>query len=117
MAQQQAPDTAPSQDQPPPLACHMDAIPADRRAEHQQQGEHLFRTVAQEIREEATGYAFQFPASSYSLVTEFIADERLCCPFFDFELHVPPACGDLRLHITGAAGVKDFLQALLSTEP
>jgi len=93
----------------------MDAIPADRRAAHQEQGEYLFRTVAQEISEEAAGYAFRFPAGAYPLVTEFIADERLCCPFFDFELHVPPAGGDLQLHITGGPGVKDFLQALLST--
>ena len=52
-------------------------------------------------------------AEQFDQVTQFIANERLCCPFFSFVLEVTPARGLIWLRITGRAGVKDFLQAEL----
>jgi hypothetical protein len=44
-------------------------------------------------------------------VAEFIANERLCCPFFGFTVEVEPQGGALWLHLTGRDGVKSFIQA------
>lgn len=44
-------------------------------------------------------------------VAEFIANERLCCPFFGFTVEVEPQGGVLWLHLTGRDGVKSFIQA------
>ena len=44
-------------------------------------------------------------------VAEFIANERLCCPFFGFTVEIEPEGGALWLHLTGRDGVKPFIQA------
>lgn len=59
------------------------------------------------------GYAFRFPSkqSTILLASEFIARERLCCPFFTFELVIEPEDGPLWLRLRGAEGVKEFIKA------
>jgi hypothetical protein len=59
------------------------------------------------------GYALRFAAEQYDEVTEFIGNERLCCPFFTFVLEVGPGHTPLWLKITGDEDVKAFLQAML----
>jgi hypothetical protein len=44
---------------------------------------------------------------------EFIANERLCCPFFGFAVEVGPEGGALWLRLTGREGIKPFIQAEL----
>lgn len=97
-----------------PLVCDPDAIPAAERAGHQAISERLFGSV-QENRELQDGYAFRLPAEAAVIqqVAAYIANERLCCPFFRFEMAVEPGDGPLRLQITGGAGVKEFLAAEL----
>jgi hypothetical protein len=43
-------------------------------------------------------------------IAAFISYERLCCPFFHFNLDVEPNQGPLWLSITGAIDIKEFLQ-------
>ena len=59
------------------------------------------------------GYAFRLPNESDVLLkaAEFIALERLCCPFFGFSLEVEPEGGALWLRLTGREGVKPFIHA------
>ncbi len=61
------------------------------------------------------GYAFHFPpdAKTYATVSEWIGDERLCCPFFAFDLQVSDRSQPLALRITGPEGVKQFIRAEL----
>ncbi len=72
----------------------------------------LFHTVT-EIRELSNGYSFRLPNESDVLLkaAEFIALERLCCPFFGFALEVAPEGGSAWLSLTGRDGVKPFIQA------
>lgn len=95
-----------------PFACVMNAIEANRRGQHIARIDELFHTV-EEIRELPNGYAFRLPNESDLLhrVAEFIALERLCCPFFGFTLEVEPEGGALWLSLTGHEGVKPFIQA------
>ncbi|HMA37866.1 MAG TPA: hypothetical protein VKY74_25675 [Chloroflexia bacterium] len=99
-------------DPPPPLACDLSAIPAAERATHAARAAHLLAT-AQATQELPDGYAFRYPAAAYPQVVAFIANERRCCPFFTFVLAVPAGAAPLELRITGAAGVKVFLRAVL----
>ena len=54
------------------------------------------------------------PAERSSMLlklADFIAKERLCCPFFGFALQLEPEGGELWLSLTGREGVKPFIQA------
>ena len=65
-----------------------------------------------EARELPDGYAFRFDIDPRTVrdAAEFITYERLCCPFFDFELGVEREGGPLWLRLKGREGVKDFIR-------
>ncbi len=44
------------------------------------------------------------------LAAEFITRERLCCPFFRFELALEPGSEALALRLTGPEGVREFIR-------
>ena len=94
-----------------PIACDLTAIAADEREAHELLAKQLFFEAVPERQELADGYAFRFSADQYPLLTAFIANERLCCPFFHFTLDVTPAQGPIWLHLTGGDGVKAFIQS------
>lgn len=96
-----------------PLACVMDAIPANERAAHVALIAHLFGELASEIQELPEGYAFRFAARDLESVAAFVANERKCCPFLTFELTVHPAEGPVWLRLSGPPGTRDFLAAEL----
>ncbi len=99
-------------EQQSPFACDMSAIAADRRSTHAASTEKLFRAI-ESIDELSDGYRFRLPHDSDLLLTaaEFIALERLCCPFFGFALEVERDGGAVWLSLTGGDGVKPFIMA------
>lgn len=101
----------PSAQQDIPIACNPMGIPADEREPHFANAEYLFSSAVQERQELSNGYSFRFRADDYAAVVAFIANERHCCPFFHFDLEIPPAQGPLWLQITGGEGVKTFIGA------
>ena len=94
------------------FACDMTAIAPERRGAHIATIEKLFRAVRSR-RELPDGYAFELPNESEVLLTatEFIINERLCCPFFDFALEVEREGGPMWLSLKGREGVKPFIMA------
>jgi len=46
---------------------------------------------------------------------EFVANERLCCPFFGLAVEIEPEGGPLWLRLTGRDGVKPFIKAEIGT--
>ncbi len=94
-----------------PLACDLTAIAAEQRTAHQALVERLLFETPQEVRELAEGYAFRFTADDYAAVMAFVANERLCCPFFTFGVEVGAERGPIWLRLTGDAAVKEFLRA------
>jgi hypothetical protein len=90
----------------PVIACNPTAIaPADRNA-HVATAEDLFSaSTVLEIKEVPQGYAFWLSLSTPMLqkTIEFIANERLCCPFFTFTLVVG---SELWLELSGTGQVK-----------
>ena len=104
-----------SEQENPVIACDLTAIDATERDQHILSAEKLFASVM-EVQELADGYTFRLPAESLTLrsAADFIANERLCCPFFDFTLKVGAQSG-LWLSLTGSAEVKQFVRAEFGT--
>lgn len=96
-----------------PIACQPGAISSDQRAGHFALATRLFAQAVQEKQETADGYAFRFAAEEYPNLVQYIANERLCCPFFRFGLEVSPGQGPIWLQLGGGEGVKEFLQSEL----
>lgn len=95
-----------------PFACDMSAIAANERSAHSAATNKLFRAV-ESIKELPNGYSFRLPNDAELLLTaaQFIALERLCCPFFSFGLDVEREGGPVWLSLTGGEGVKPFIIA------
>lgn len=66
----------------------------------------------QSVKELSDGYAFRFKAEPELIMeaAEFIIYEKLCCPFFNFELVVEPDANRLWLRLRGQNGVKEFIK-------
>ena len=94
------------------LACNLGAMTAQQRARHRVLAEAL-RGEIQETLELPDGFAFRLPPEAWSIATEFVSLERLCCPFVRFVLEMPENEAPLRLSLTGREGVKELLRAEL----
>lgn len=99
-------------EQDPVFVCNMLALNAEERARHIEVTKQL-RAITKEDCELSDGYGFRFSSeqSNILLISEFIARERLCCPFFSFEMAVEPEDGPLWMRLHGAEGIKDFIKA------
>ena len=96
-----------------PFACDVLAIPATDREAHQRLTRRLMSEAVEEARERPDGFALRFPAEEYEAVIQFVAFERLCCPFLRFMLEVTPDGGPVWLNLTGPEGVTQFIRAEL----
>lgn len=95
-----------------PFACNPSALSKDERVRYSALTKQLI-AEKQEIKELPDGYALRFASTSQSIkdVAEFITYEKLCCPFFDFDLVVERNDGALWLELRGREGVKEFIKA------
>ena len=95
-----------------PFFCNLSALSADERKHHRELTTRLRESV-KEVRELADGYGFRLAteAADIRLVAEWVTLERLCCPFFAFQLDVGSDGKPLWLRITGREGVKAFMQS------
>ena len=94
------------------FACHIGAMTGEERKRWSVLLERL-DAQKQEVREISDGFAFRFPADSATIksVAEWITYERVCCPFFDFELKIERENAAIWLSLTGGEGVKDFIRS------
>jgi hypothetical protein len=92
-----------------PLACDLTAINADEREHHISLTRRMLAAV-QELRELPDGYGMKLSPDLLLTAVEYISRERLCCPFFHFNLELEPFGGALWLRMTGGKGVKELLE-------
>jgi hypothetical protein len=97
------------------LACNFGAIQEGEREQHKALLEHLMFEGFKEKQALADGYAFRFDESDYSKVTQYVANERLCCPFLTFEIRVEAQRGSIWLYLRGKPEVKAFLETAFNT--
>jgi hypothetical protein len=95
-----------------PFVCDLSKLSSAERAHKADIGATLAaRRIA--TRELADGYEFSFPGDTATLqmLNDWIATERLCCPFFDFDVRLTREDGPIALRLTGRKGTKEFLRA------
>lgn len=98
------------------FACDMQAMTPVQRKRHSEVLSPALKSAKLNTSELVDGYAFQFlsDAKTFAIVSEWIGNERLCCPFFAFDIHVGGSAEPMVLKITGPDGVKQFIKAELS---
>src|ERR1700733_1861119 len=96
-----------------PFACDRAALTAQARKRHFDELSPALRARKKSIRELRDGFEFEFPSdtATFQLVSEWVGGERLCCPFFDIDVHAEREGGSLWLRLTGREGVKQFIRA------
>jgi hypothetical protein len=96
-----------------PFACDRLALTPALRHRHFDILGPLLRTKVLGARSEPDGYSFRFPndLATYAALTEWINGERLCCPFFDFNLSVAREHGQIWMKLSGRPGTKDFIRS------
>jgi hypothetical protein len=94
-----------------PLACDTSAL-TDEQWERHRELYHQLRADVQEIKELEDGYAFRHSTDGGVLLTiaQFVANERLCCPFLEFEISVGRDGGPVWLRISGEGDAKGVLE-------
>ncbi|MDZ7659395.1 hypothetical protein [Fodinibius sp.] len=93
------------------IACNLAAIDKNEREQHKANSAEVF-TAIEEWLELFNGYAFRLPTDSKIIekAAVFMARERQCCPFFEFNLEVTPESGPVWLKLTGNQKVKEFIK-------
>ena len=94
----------------PIIACNPRAIDAANRDAHVDLSKEIFaKSTVLEVKELANGYGLRLPLETPMLhkVTQFIANERLCCSFFTFTVVVND---QLWLQLTGSGDVKTLIE-------
>jgi hypothetical protein len=96
-----------------PFACDRLALTPALRHRHFDELGPLLRTKVLAIHAEPDGYTFRFPNdwATYAALTEWINGERMCCPFFDFDLRVAREHGQIWMKLSGRPGTKDFIRS------
>ena len=94
------------------FACNVSGLDIAQRQRHKSLTE-VLAAAKQEVRELPDGYAIRFQSESSMVkdLAEFITYERLCCPFFDFEIAMEREGGPLWLRLKGRPGVKKFIKS------
>ncbi|MGH9712898.1 MAG: DinB family protein [Candidatus Acidiferrales bacterium] len=94
----------------PGFYCNLNAITPSERIRHGVLSWKL-KEARIETKELADGYAFRLDNEKVSIanVADWIANERKCCPFFDFEVELGREGGPLWLKLRGNDGVKQFI--------
>jgi hypothetical protein len=95
-----------------PFVCNLAALDAGQRKHHRELTARLRESV-EAVRELADGYAFRLPADAahINLTAEWVTLERLCCPFFAFQIDAGSDGQPLWLRLTGREGVKPFMES------
>jgi hypothetical protein len=98
-----------------PISCNWSALSAVQQ-ERQRTLHRQLRADVEEVVELEDGYAFRHSPDRAVLVAvaEFVSNERLCCPFFEFVITVERAGGAVWLRIAGAGEAKQVLGAEMS---
>jgi hypothetical protein len=96
----------------PVFACNLKAIGAAERPRYNDLSRRL-RSAVRDWSELPDGHALKLDGKTISLpeVAEWIAMERLCCPFLTLQLSASGNQADWLLKLTGPEGVKPLVQA------
>lgn len=100
------------------IACNLNAIGKGDRPRYTDLTKRL-RASVKDRSELPDGYSYKLdgPAIPLSEVGEWVAMERLCCPFLTLKISVTGGEGDWLLTLTGPKGVKPLLMQEFPDRP
>jgi hypothetical protein len=103
---------AADKDAKPRFVCDLKAISAAERPRYTDLIKRI-RAALRERRELASGYTFKLDSKTvtWTDAAEWIAMERLCCPFLTLQLSAAGSRADWVLTITAPEGVKPLIAA------
>jgi hypothetical protein len=95
-----------------PFACSLEKSLTKEQREHKKQIALKMESARIDTKEIADGYVFRFRPEgiSFAQVADWVATERVCCPFFDLAVEAKRENGPVSLRITGREGVKQFIR-------
>jgi hypothetical protein len=93
-----------------PIACTLSKDDLDKRQDEL----NTLRQVVREMRQTPNGFTLRFDGStdSWMMIAHVVAQERLCCPFLQFQLIAEKGMGSLWLEVTGSNDTAQFLLAM-----
>ncbi|MER3432349.1 MAG: hypothetical protein C4288_02705 [Leptolyngbya sp. ERB_1_1] len=93
-----------------PIACTLSKANLDKRQDEL----NALRRVVREMRQTPNGFALRFDGSTenWMAIAHVVAQERLCCPFLQFQLLAEKGVGSLWLEVTGPNDTAWFLLAM-----
>jgi hypothetical protein len=96
-----------------PFACDRLTLDPASRARHFDVLGPALAKARQNFRELSNGYEFAYrpDRATVQQLMEWVAGERLCCPFFDIEVRIEREGGSVWLRLTGREGTKQFIQS------
>ncbi len=94
------------------FACNAFALSPEARKRYFDDVGPALLKLKRSIRELPDGYELELATDNktYQLLTEWMFQERLCCPFFDIALRSDRENGPLWLRLTGRPGTKEFIK-------
>ena len=100
-----------------PFACSLEKSLTKEQRAHKKQIAEKMESARIETKEIADGYVFRFRPDgiSFAEVADWVATERVCCPFFDLAIEAERENGPMSLRITGREGVKNFIRGEFQT--
>src|ERR1700761_6263003 len=98
------------------FACDLKAMKSAQRKRHSEVLSPALKSAKRNTSELSDGYAFQVrsDAKTFATVSEWVGNERRCCRFFKFDIHVGGKSSPIVLRITGPEGVKQFIKLSFS---
>lgn len=95
-----------------PFACRLEKTLTKAQRAHKMLIALKMEYARIDTKEIADGYVFRFrpDAISFTEIADWVATERMCCPFFDLAVESERENGPLSLRITGREGVKQFIR-------
>lgn len=90
-----------------PIACTLNKSALKKRQDEFK----ALRSLVCELRQRPDGFALRFEGSTENLmaIANVMAQERLCCPFLEFQLIAEKEMGSLWFEITGPNDTAQFL--------
>ena len=94
------------------FVCNAFALSPEVRKRHFEEVGPALLKLKKSMRELPDGHELELPTDSrtYQLLTEWMFQERLCCPFLDIALRFDRENGPLWLRLTGRPGTKEFIK-------
>jgi len=90
-----------------PIACTLSKDALNKRRDEL----NTLRQLVREMRQTPNGFSLCFDGSTENLmaIAHVMAQERLCCPFLQFQLVAEKGMGSLWLEVTGSNDTAQFL--------